>query len=979
MQADTAPVVNQGPTQRVKRQKSKRLSRPKSTSPMPTDGDSGIRAAEGTVDSDDEFQEFFDADHVKDMERHLGSDDGSYFDAIHADVAAESSDDDDDDSDLLLVHDISLESHTAIASAVVGHAGSTNDDVVEAVVSSLNDVIEPSWDEPDEKEMARKVDGGIYEELQLDEDELMAAMAEQDLTEEPTQDNEEEDNESLVDSDNDQVFAEREEVTDADGPRGVQDGSAASGGNEDESSGAELVQVVDADDAFERVESLGEKASVLALQTHVVDDGAGDAPPLMDNEGQPETVASSSNVQPSLSFAVDKEQRDEETTLQRDHVEKHDDSELVVDVVVDVMQVAAQVAIVDDHGQDRDQTTHERTTAAQNMETYEMSDDDVNIPCDTVPPPSQRDTIIPTLDQVPNSTLDDHVIDDRPITLSVDDVDKDDDKVDDVIMKTPSDDVSPDAIDDTVLPTTTIQQFVPPTGAVGRDDDVITLPPAPPVSVSINRADSAGSDGRCTLLEPSTDEEDASGLATPFEPSASPTTAARRLSTNPFDDHPPGTLADESEAGAAAVITLPPSFSTPLQDSNGDEAASTLCVTSPVDTPPPVVFNPSDWHDDDDDSDSDEEVAVPPPLGLQTKGRRRGDEADWSDDDELEVDSALALTISAPDVVAYAAVAPSSNPLADALSAAMAESVTSSSVLPVPRHDSLQLDQMSFGISYQKTKTKPPQIMSTVNSVADDDMLLSIHSARDSRDDDDEFGDVMRTDDVELDKLTNARLAKEAANETAMLAQVQLATRLERLALEQAATSSRTTEDMVGIDHLTTDKTVLAELHDMYKRGLGDQEVVALASNESATTTTLPVNVHITQAIAEEDEADENTKSIYPDQPTPPLPSEDEAAAAWKSVEAFQHEKAAARKPHEPFRWIHFKEAHVHFRDADYVRRHEDAIVVEDADAAAPSGCLSCFRPPTLSFPSALEQRDLVRVAIYGENIYLYENIYMKN
>ncbi|RHY40624.1 hypothetical protein DYB34_011655 [Aphanomyces astaci] len=428
------------------------------------------------------------------------------------------------------------------------------------------------------------------------------------------------------------------------------------------------------------------------------------------------------------------------------------------------------------------------------------SGDDVIIPCDTVPPPPQHDTIIPTLDH----TLDDHVIDDRPITLSVDDVGKEDDEVDDVIMKTPSDDVSPDAIDDTVLPTTTIHQFVPPTGAVGRGDDVITQPPAPPVSVSINRADSAGSDGRCTLLEPSTDEEDASGLATPFEPSASPTTAARRLSTNPFDDHPPGTLADESEAGAA------------------------------------------------------------------TKGRRRGDEADWSDDDEVEVDSALALTISAPDVVTCAAASSTSpNPLADALSAAMAESATSSSVLP--RHDSLQLDQMSFGISYQKTKTKPPQIMSTVNSVADDDMLLPIHSARHSRDDDDEFGDVMRTDDVELDKLTNARLAKEAANEAAMLAQ----------------------------------------LHDMYKRGLGDQEVVALPSNESATTTTLPANLHITQAIAEEDETDETTKSIYPDQPTPPLPSEDEAAAAWKSVEAFQHEKAAsAAKPHEPFRWIHFKEAH---------------------------------------------------------------------
>ncbi|RHZ20361.1 hypothetical protein DYB26_015985 [Aphanomyces astaci] len=649
MEADTAPV-NQGPTQRVKRQKSKRLSRPKSTSPLPTDGDSGIRAAEGTGDSDDEFQEFFDADHVKDMERRmyfarmvgygadvvymyaldLGSDDGSYFDAIHADVAAESSDDD-DDSDLLLVHDISLESHTAIASAVVGHAGATNDDDVEAVVSSLTDVIEPSWDE---KGMARKVDGGIYEELQLDE--LMAAMAEQDLTEEPTQDDE--DNESLVDSDNDQVFAEHEQVTDADGPRGVQDGSAA--WHEDESSGGELVQVVDADDAFERIESLGEKASVLALQTQVVDDGAGDAPPLlMDNEGQPETVASSSSAQPSLSFAVDKvaEQchRDEET-LQRDHVENHDDSELVVDVVVDVVQVAPEVAIVDDHGQDRDQTTHERTTAAdspQNMETYERRGDDVIIPCDTVPPPSHHETIIPTLDHtlddhviddrpimlsvddvdkeddevddvimkkesgddviipcdtVPpppqhdtiiptlDHTLDDHVIDDRPITLSVDDVGKEDDEVDDVIMKTPSDDVSPDAIDDTVLPTTTIHQFVPPTGAVGRGDDVITQPPAPPVSVSINRADSAGSDGRCTLLEPSTDEEDASGLATPFEPSASPTTAARRLSTNPFDDHPPGTLADESEAGA--VITLPPSFSTPLQDSNGDEAASTLCT-----------------------------------------------------------------------------------------------------------------------------------------------------------------------------------------------------------------------------------------------------------------------------------------------------------------------------------------------------------------------------------------------------------------
>ncbi|RHY93963.1 hypothetical protein DYB26_004678 [Aphanomyces astaci] len=642
MEADTAPV-NQGPTQRVKRQKSKRLARPKSTSSMSTDGDSGIRAAEGTGDSDDEFQEFFDAGYGADVvymyALDLGSDDGSYFDAIHADVAAESSDDD-DDNDLLLVQDISLESHTAIASAVVGHVGSTNDDVVEAVVSSLNDVIEPSWDE---KGMARKVDG-IYEELQLDEDELMAAMAEQDLTEEPTQDNEEEDNESLVDSDNDQVFAEHEQVTDADGPRGVQDGSVA--WHEDESSGGELVQVVDADDAFERVESLGEKASVLALQTQVVDDGAGDAPLLMDNEGQPETVASSSSAQPSLSSPVDKvaEQchRDEET-LQRDHVENHDDSELVVEVV-EVVQAAPEVAIVDDHGQDRDQTTHERTTAAdspQNMETYERSDDDVIIPCDTVPPPSQRDTIIPTLDHVPISTLDDHVIDDRPITLSVDDVDKeddevddvmikkesgddviipcdtvpppsqrdtiiptfdhvpistldhhviddrpialsvddvdkDDDKVDDVIMKTPSDDVSPDAIDDTVLPTTTIQQFVPPTGAVGRDDNVITPPPAPPVSVSINRADSAGSDGRCTLLDPSADEEDASGLATPFEPSASPTTAARRLSTNPFDD-PPGTLADESEAGAA-VITLCPSFSTPLQDSKGDEAASTLCT-----------------------------------------------------------------------------------------------------------------------------------------------------------------------------------------------------------------------------------------------------------------------------------------------------------------------------------------------------------------------------------------------------------------
>ncbi|ETV91683.1 hypothetical protein H310_13759 [Aphanomyces invadans] len=1021
MEADSAPAPNQGPTHRVKRHKSKRLSKPKSTISMSTDDDT-VRAAEvtGAADSDDEFQEFFDADLSKSVERYLGSDDGSYFDAIHVDTEqVESSDD-----------DVERNATDATAGAVL--TDRPNDHATADGPPGRGDCELPD-DGLDENLplSARAADNGNFDDDLMDA--LAAAPAEQ-PSDAASLDNARslrvpDDHDALLDDDPDilnapvdTTFGVRDVFHDSDA--GSKDASAAPAseavaGIDQQANSAVPDSFLSSSEDFVEVESIPESVrddgsfTCVSREEVVGGDSKQDLPSPDDGGGATSSDAATSPLVETMVESVSNTTEKEASEV--DGTEHGDDTAVQLNDATHVVEKA-----MDEMPPSTDMTTRETnsneaelnvapppsedgtafadaTSEVQNVGTAALATDMLSAPPagdGAADLSARRDD---AFDGDGSDTGSSIGLDEPPATSSADGI---------AARLNQQSDTEAKAVADVADPSADMLFALDEPPVLPPSDACTCLPPAPlsaierdiPVEHDVipqSSPDKSNADGTVVV-------DDGSLFSPPLDADVHPfptQTSVRKASTNPFD--PPGMFADElplapcpgEAATALETRQTSPAQSTAPPMRQGQDGASAddggPATTTPglvgyaaAESPDPllvVVFNPSDVHDDD--SESDEDVAMPAPLGLGKSGRA----ADLSDEDDLEVNAELAQTIRAPSSAVVGMVA-KSNPLADAMSLAIASTTQASSMdrfhSPAasrgesPTQQDSGADHSSFGIAYQKMPRKPTSTSYTIGDTTD--MVLSVHSAKDTAHSD-EFDDVdfdavpAGAPVVELDKLHKSRLAKDAEREAAVLAQLQEATKQERLALlreQHAATVGG--DAMAVVAPAAGDKAALAELHDMYKRGLGDQEVAALeASTGSVDASTLvPTNVHapITQTIAEEDDEDDDdggngTAHAERNKPTGEAVSADsEAAAAWETVEKFQHEKAARTKngKSESFRWIRFQEAQVHFREADYVRAHQDAIVVEDEHAAS-TGCLACvFRPAALQFPSALQQRELV-------------------
>ncbi|RHY32564.1 hypothetical protein DYB32_002436 [Aphanomyces invadans] len=914
MEADSAPAPNQGPTHRVKRHKSKRLSKPKSTISMSTDDDT-VRAAEvtGAADSDDEFQEFFDAD--------LGSDDGSYFDAIHVDTEqVESSDD-----------DVERNATDATAGAVL--TDRPNDHATADAPPGRGDRELPDDGLDENLPLSGRVaDNGNFDDDLMDA--LAAAPAEQ-PSDAASLDNARslrvpDDHDALLDDDPDilnapvdTTFGVRDVFHDSDA--GSKDASSApaseaAAGIDQQANSAVPDSFLSSSEDFVEVESIPESVrddgsfTCVSREEVVGGDSKQDLPSPDDGGGATSSDAATSPLVETMVESVSNTTEKEASEV--DGTEHGDDTAVQLNDATHVVEKA-----MDEMPPSTDMTTRETNS----------NEAELNV----APPPSEDGTAFA------DATSEVQNVDTTALAT-------------DMLSAPPADD---GAADLSARQDDAFDGDGSDTGSsIGLDE-----PPA-----------TSSADGIAARLNQQSDTE-AKAVADVADPSADMLFALDEPPVLPPSDActclPPAPLS-AIERDIPVEHDVIPQSSPDKSNADGTVVVDDGSLFSP---PLDADVHPFPTQTSD--------VAMPAPLGLGKSGRA----ADLSDEDDLEVNAELAQTIRAPSSAVVGMVA-KSNPLADAMSLAIASTTQASSMdrfhSPAasrgesPTQQDSGADHSSFGIAYQKMPRKPTSTSYTIGDTTD--MVLSVHSAKDTAHSD-EFDDVdfdavpAGAPVVELDKLHKSRLAKDAEREAAVLAQLQEATKQERLALlreQHAATVGGDAMAVVG--PAAVDKAALAELHDMYKRGLGDQEVAALeASTGSVDASTLvPTNVHapITQTIAEEDDEDDDdggngTAHAERNKPTGEAVSADsEAAAAWETVEKFQHEKAARTKDgkSESFRWIRFQEAQVHFREADYVRAHQDAIVVEDEHAAS-TGCLACvFRPAALQFPSALQQRELV-------------------
>ncbi|RLN87688.1 hypothetical protein BBJ28_00003659 [Nothophytophthora sp. Chile5] len=479
----------------------------------------------------------------------------------------------------------------------------------------------------------------------------------------------------------------------------------------------------------------------------------------------------------------------------------------------------------------------------------------------------------------------------------------------------------------------------------------------------------------------------------------------------------------------------------------------------------------NDNDDSDEDSQSEEEAdlpgdaPLPPPLRL-------GDPDD-DDEDELEIDTAVVSSLQIEEKqrglktedALLKALPGSKTDGADAIEISFTEEVRVAHVTtPEPSDTFSHLHKVAggsgkgsndsgFGISYQSTRKKHEEPVDGGDTHSGGYSLPSGPAFPDEREfekevelasdlafsvatdsevgidnsmaaaDDDEFSfDVQPiADSIELseDALRERRESFEAQKrkeEQELVDELKRATDEEKRLIESSQTVSTSRPDSTanaasesGGEVAVSDALSLTELHSMYKRGLGDQEVLMddnekeaqkLPTNGEAAATERSLSLMgrilskpygLTTTIAEEGdeeaeaESDDNQKDIETvkgqvedlaasndasrenggDVETPKLPSSE-----WMEIKLVQHDAknspdrgqiasivGGSNAETASVSRISYTEAAGYYAETAEVMQQKDKIVPEDFPRGS---CFGCLSRPRLTFAGAIQERDRV-------------------
>ncbi|OQS05874.1 ELMO domain-containing protein 3 [Thraustotheca clavata] len=402
----------------------------------------------------------------------------------------------------------------------------------------------------------------------------------------------------------------------------------------------------------------------------------------------------------------------------------------------------------------------------------------------------------------------------------------------------------------------------------------------------------------------------------------------------PISDMPTLESVDESIENTATNTNTPSKDIPPSNDSNEMELPQSADKETEVISSFEGVLNPD--HDSDSESEDEDHVEVPKPLNLRRSVR---------EEDEIEVNTEVAQTLakSKPTEV---------DPLVAAMTAAVQETIAQEP----PFQEFSSFDDPdniapvkpgpvdTFGITYEKMRV-PTKTATLSAGEGFDEPDIPLFSAKNTNDDSEDFDIVeLRESPVDIEKARRDIQEKQEQSHRALLQQMSQATIAERQLNSSSIKPPMQPEDTTIVDGAT----VLAEMHDMYRRGLGDQEVAQ--SNTQEPIAPMDVNV-----ITEEDEdmaEDEDIREQHL------LAAEKEKQRVqegeWNNLQVFH----TSGKSTTEFKIITWNEAYQHFANASYCLTYREAIVV--ADDTARQGCFSCFRSPTLNFPTATTQREVV-------------------
>ncbi|GMF32871.1 unnamed protein product [Phytophthora fragariaefolia] len=232
--------------------------------------------------------------------------------------------------------------------------------------------------------------------------------------------------------------------------------------------------------------------------------------------------------------------------------------------------------------------------------------------------------------------------------------------------------------------------------------------------------------------------------------------------------------------------------------------------------------------------------------------------------------------------------------------------------------------------------------------------------------------------------------------EEELLKELKRATDEEKRIIESSHTTESGPSDATGVTASESDALSLTELHNIYKRGLGDQEVL-MDENDAAEKTENPQIVRSmsvmgrifsqaqgpTETIAEEvdggdsehEDHDDNHGGINnvniddgntEDTKTVTEKSDADEASAWREIKLVQHrqpqEQSESTKNNSSSESasvsrISYAEAAGYYAETPDVMQNRDIIVSEDFPRGS---CLTCLSRPRLTFAGAIEERDRV-------------------
>ncbi|ETM42367.1 hypothetical protein L914_11981 [Phytophthora nicotianae] len=472
--------------------------------------------------------------------------------------------------------------------------------------------------------------------------------------------------------------------------------------------------------------------------------------------------------------------------------------------------------------------------------------------------------------------------------------------------------------------------------------------------------------------------------------------------------------------------------SPPVQEETNEASSVVLPPPAPTDVPAIVgSMNPVEDDDDSDDSQGEEEgetSPLRPPLGLNI--------SDDDDEDVLEVDAAVVGSLQIEENKQKSKKESSldtDNALLKALPNSKADDsseidLSFSEEVRVAHVTTLEPSSLfsdihriaggsnanklspdvTFGISYQSLRKQQnePHTNENDNNYSlpsgpafpderefENEMELttdvsfsvattgkSPSKAADSADDDEFSFDVnagnkssVLTED-ELKARKESLEKNKRKEEEEMLKELKRVTDEEKKLIESSSADSTPSEKTDKDDALS-----LTELHSIYKRGLGDQEVLmddeekqtkveTETSRSSVMGRIFGPTQKLTETIEEEDndgEADneKNNENVNVEDTKQDEKSDVDESAEWREIKLVQHRQSneisesvnAGISPETAL--ISYTEAAKYYAETPDVMQHRDIIVAEDFPRGS---CMKCFSRPRLTFPGAIEERDRV-------------------